>query len=81
MSDYTKTLLTAALTLVGTFLTAYGITLTTGQISQIVTTIGLVMGIFGPIVTAVFHHVAVTKAIAAPAGTSLTAATKPAGAS
>lgn len=81
MSDYTKTLLTNALTLAASFLTAYGITLSPGNIQQIITTVGIVGAIVGPIFTAVFHHVAVTKAIAATPGTSLTTATKPASAS
>ena len=81
MSDYTKTLLMNALTLAGTFLTAYGITLTQGQIQQIVTTAGIIAAIVTPILSSVFHNSAVIKAVAAAPGTSLTTATKPASAS
>jgi hypothetical protein len=78
MSDYTKTLLMNALTLIATFLTAYGITLTQGQIQQIITTVGIIGALATPILSSVFHNSAVIKAVAAAPGTSLTTATKPA---
>lgn len=78
MNDYTKTLLSNGLTLAGTFLSAYGITLTQGQIQQIITTAGILVGIVGPILSSVFHHAAVVKATAAPPSTNTppTAATQ-----